>query len=94
MLRVVSQHQTLPGDGVNLMMSQDTLYILFFGLVVSLLPLWVGYRRKIAILPMMLIMIIGGLIPLAGWIIGLYIACRAKSHIPKPEDTSTGSQTL
>ena len=69
----------------------DLYSFLLIGLILSLIPLWIGYRRKISPIPMLLIMFIGGLIPYAGWIVSLYIACRAKSHLPKPEKAPSGA---
>ena len=59
-------------------------------LLISLLPVWIGYRRKVALLPMLFIVTLPVLIPFLGLVTSFYVVCRAKSRVPEIEKISTG----
>jgi len=56
-------------------------------IVLMLLPVWVGYRRRVSRMTMLIIMLIGGLVPVVGFIAALYIAFRADAQpVNSPSD--------
>lgn len=53
-------------------------------LILMLLPVWIGYRRRISRVAMLIVLVVGGLIPIVGFLAAFYIALRAESHAARP----------